>query len=902
MSLIDGLLHRLRVLARGERYANEQAREVEFHLELEAICEAPSNDDSAEPTVTARRKFGNVTYYREEARRVSALGWLDRLHQDTRYALRGLRRQPAFTAMVVVTLALGFGVNAAMFSLLNRLFVHQPDGVVEPQDVRRFYNEIRMTGGILGAGQTRFFDRYEYPQFRAMRNAGVGDDLGLTTEPDSVTVQSADGLFFARQSEVSKAYFSILGLKPALGRFFVGEEDSIASPTPVVVISEYLWRTKFHRSPDVLGTTMTIGRRPFTIVGVAPSSFRGIDLDATDLWVPLNARTVWRVEGTTAWYEQFGLSARMIARVRLPADEARLRAIAQNAMRTTQIPHYSFDPNEKVSTGSLIAGRGPSEPAKETGVFMRVGAVAVFVLVIAVANVVNLLLLRAANRRREIALRRALGVSRSRLTWQLIIEGTLIALVAGTVAVGVAAWSGALLRQLVMPATHWATSPIDLSTATFILCLSLLIGVVSGAAPAFHGLRVPLVDALRAGPSEGSYRRSATRTGLLVLQAALCVVLLVGAGLFAKSLSNVMSIDTGYDVMDVVMVAPVFPPKTGGHTMETARIIPEIARTLESNPAVDVASYAQMSPMRGMRFQAVFLPGGDTLPRIAHDIGPSFNIVSASFFDAAGMHVARGRAFTPDDDMSAPRVAIVGATMAKVVWAGADPIGKCLILGDRNAPCTTIVGVVSDANRMGLVEAHPMMYYVPASQPRDTLYPISTLVIRARPGQAARAQSIASQAVQKAFHNLDGVDSRTMYSVIEREARPWNIGATLFTAFGLLAFVVAGVGVYSIVSYGVAQRTHELGIRIALGATRSQITDLVVGEGLRSVGIGIALGLIASLLLASLVRSLLFGVTPNDASTYIAAATALFALGMVASLIPALRAARIDPMVALRSE
>jgi predicted permease len=574
----------------------------------------------------------------------------------------------------------------------------------------------------------------------------------------------------------------------------------------------------------------------------------------------------------------------------------------QNVVRATRVQHYEFDPDEKVSTGTLIPGRGATAPAMELKVLVRVAAVAVIVLAIAIANVVNLLLLRTATRQREVAVRRALGVSTRRLIWQLTVEATLLSLLAGAVAIVVGEWSGRLIRQLVMPTTHWSSSPIDGVTALFVLCLSLLIGVFAGLAPAIQGLRTPVSAALSAGRVAGATHRSRVRSFLVALQASLCVVLLVGASLFVKSLANVELIDTGYNTHDVVVAYPIFPPKTGIHREELARAIPEMARTLARNPAIETVSYARSGPMSGASFGALFLPGGDTLPRRGGEMGPSTNVVSPTFFAASGMRVLRGRAFSDGDGPTAPRVAIVNATMAALVWTGVDPVGKCLIIGERTAPCSTIVGVVNDATGMRLLERKTSWYFTPASQSSVTDLPASTLVVRARAGQTARVSTIVTKTMREALPNVDGVSTRTVYSFIEREARPWNIGATLFTAFGILAFIVAGVGVYSVVAYGVAQRTHELGIRIALGATRAQITDLVIASGLRSVGVGIVIGLAASWMLAPLVRSLLFGVTTNDASTYIGAATALCILGTLASLVPAMRAARVDPVVALRSE
>lgn len=897
MSVIDGMMHRLRVLWRGERYADEQEREMAFHLELDAASRVRGDGD---PELAARRAFGNVTVQREAARGESVLRFIDRVRQDGRYALRGLRRQPAFTAMVVVTLALGFGVNAAMFSLLDALYVHTPDGVAAPQSVRRFYTEThraRVPGGIFT------FDRFEYAQYRAMMRADSTLPIALVTDPDSVSLSVDGARLDANESEVTRSFFPILGIRPQLGRFFAPEEDSIETPTLVAVVSADLWRRAFNADPHVLGKKIDVDHRVFTVVGVAPEQFRGVDLAATDLWVPLNTHQGYPNGRPERWYNSFGLSARLLARVESPAQESRIRTIVERSVRSVEIPGFQRDPHASVVAGSIIGLRGPMTPETAVSVGRRTAWVALIVLVIAIANVLNLLLLRAARRQREVALRRALGVSRLRLLGQLTVEGVMLALIGGLAAVIVAQWVGAALRVVEFPRLmHWTRPPVTAPTLVFILALSLAVGLLAGIAPAFKRADADIVNALRAGQRESGYRSSGIRSALLAAQAALCAVLLVGAGLFVRSLSNVRSIDIGYDVDNVTMLWPVFPDGTGAHNDQLRTTIPHLVDRVAQLPGVRAAASASVGPMWGFGFRPMFLPDRDSLPRTAADhMGPSDNVISPDFFNAVGMRILRGRPFRPADGPNAPRVVIINQTFARVVWPSEDPIGKCLIVDARTAPCTTVIGVVSDAHRGDVIEPPAMMVYFPLAQGEPWDSP-RVVLVRTRPGMAAGVLREASNELKTAFPNADAAAVLRLSAAVDAQARSWSLGATLFTAFGLLAFLVAGVGVYSVVAYGAAQRTHEMGVRIALGANASEIIDLVLADGLRAVTIGIAIGLLAAVLLGRFISSMLFGVTPTDPSIMILVAVSLCVLGAVASLVPALRASRVDPMAALRSD
>jgi predicted permease len=895
VSVIDGLRHRLHVLLRREAYVRDVERELRFHVELETLARLPNDNNQTAAELAARRRFGNATYYREEVRRMTPLGWMDRVRQNSFYAIRGLGRSPGFTATVVITLALGFGVNAAMYTMLDQVFRRAPDGVANPGAVRRLYKDVtrpKEPGGRL------VFPNFTFPHYRALAAATSPLELAAFTDADSSTVVDGASRVPARESWVTSGYFHILGLRPQFGRFFSGDEEHIETPTPVAVISDGFWRRAFNADATILGRKIAIDHVQVTIIGIGPKDFSGVDLDVVDVWLPANMYESSGGGMSGPWYEGFASSFKIITRVSAPRDEARILAVGPAAMRAVHLKGFEYDSTSKIFLGSIVEANGPMRPAQEVTVATRISWIALIVLLIACANVVNLLLLRAARRKREIAVRRALGASQARLYEQLAVESTLLAVLGGVAALAVSICVGTGLRRLMMPRVHWATRPVDGHTVLFLLGLSLVIGLGAGLAPALLATRSDLANSLKAGTREGAYRRSRLRSSLLLLQSTLCVVLLVGAGLFLRSLDNLKSISIGYQVDNVALISPAFSTE-GRHEAELAPSLPVAAERISHIAGVEAVAYATATPMGGFAAEPIFLPGRDSLPRLGTERSPTYNAVSPGFLRTAGVDLREGRGFTAMDATSSERVLIVSQAMARLYWPGTTAIGKCVILEKRTNPCAIVVGVASDVHRSHIIEQPTMQFYVPSTQSR---FAPRTLIVRVSPGRLGPVTREAARILTQTVPDIDGARISRMTDILEPQLRPWRLGASLFTAFGVLALAVAGIGIYSVVAYGVSQRTNEMGIRLALGAQTHDILDLVVGEGIRLLSVGIVLGVLASLALGRYIGSLLFGVTPSDVSVFIGAATMLAALGLLACIVPGWRASSVDPATALRAD
>ncbi len=897
MSLIDGLLHRLYVVRRGERYGDEVAREMDFHAQLDRLAQRGERPDQLAAELAARRTLGNVTYYREEVRRMTPLAWFDGIRQDLGYAWRGLARAPGFTLAVVLTLGLGIGVNASVFSFMNRLFLRVPDGVVDPSSVRRLYVDFSRPEE---AGGRLAFDSFSYPFFRAISLAEDSSvHVAAFTEPDSTAIVTGDSRVPIRLSRVTGGYFSVLGVRPERGRLFVGDETRIESPTPVAVISDALWRTAYGADERVLGRTISIGSRQFTVVGIGAPSFSGIDIDAVDVWVPANTYGGQGFAGL-AWYDTFQSSFRVIARIPPTIQDSRVLAMATAALRSVHLTGFVYDSTETARAGSIVREAGPAKRAQEVSISTRVAGVALIVLFIAIANVTNLLLVRAARRRREIAVRRALGVSGTRLYQQLITESVLLGLLGGACAALFAAWGSTALRRLLLPRVHWSAPAMDASTLVFIALTAVAAGIVAGLAPGFQSTRPDLANSLRAGAREGAYRHSRLRSAMLVVQTALAVLLLIGAGLFVRSLDLVRSLDVGYDVDHLIFVGPTF---AGARPSATERMagLERAAARLRTVPILEGVGYATSAPMRGESFTTITLPDRDSLPLFEGERGASMIAVSPGYFRAAGVPLVAGRDFGSEDRSGGTRTLIVSKAMARVYWPGKNAVGQCLILGKRGGPCGTVVGVVGDVHRMAVIEKPGLQFYLPAAQ-ADTFFAPTQLVIRSQGANVAAAGALAAAELRRVFPTSGPAGIRTMTQSLERQFRPWRLGAELFVTLGLLALVVSAIGVYSVVAYSVSQRTREMGIRIALGARTGDVLALVVGEGSRTVAIGVVLGVIVALATGRLVATLLYGITAHDPPVLVGAALALMAVGAGASLVPSWRAATVDPVVALRSD
>jgi predicted permease len=885
MSFLDGLRHRLSVLLRGDAYAREVKRELEFHRELDRL----SHPRDAEPG--AAGSLGNVTYYREEVRRMTLQNVLDRVRQDLSYAWRGLKREPGFAAMVVGTIALGIGANAAIFSLLNRVFVQSPTGVAAPGEVRRLY-----TDAMFGSGREAY-DRYTYPHIKAIAAADTTQVLAPYTDPDSVNLIRGDERIPIRQSYAGNGYFSLLGVRPQLGRFFLDDENRIEVPTPVAVLSDDAWRRLFAADPSAIGQKISIDFHTFTVIGVAPRGFTGIDLGVADVWIPLN--TYPARDARRPWYETFRGSFRLIARLRTPDAELRLVNAGGVAYRAVRIEGFGFDTTATLKTGPIIRAVGPARLAQEVAIATRLAGVSVIVLLIVAANVANLMIVRAARRRRELAVRRALGASTGRLFAQTLTETSLLAAIGCVAAVLVAFWGGTALRRLLLPEVRWADAAVDWRTILFSVAVASIVGLIAALAPAIRMRRTDLAEPLKSGGRGGGVDRSRLRAGLLIIQAALSLVLVVGAALFVRSLDNIRGIDLGFAAKSVTYAYPLFAVSSPT-SIEIGSGLTEIAERLKAAPGVEAVATASSPPMRGYSGTSLFLPDRDSIPVARRREYPAFSRVSPGFFHTTGIRLIAGRDFDARDGAVANSAVIVSAMMARSFWPDRPAIGQCLIMGRRTNPCSIVVGVVTDAHRMTVIENPMMQFYVPLDQSADGA--AAYVLFRTARGAEASVSKFMSAELKRRFPTMTTPRVRSIAQSLEAEFRPWKLGATRFSVFGALALVVAAVGVFSVVSYAVSQRTHEMGIRIALGAKTRDILDLVIGGSVRTVAIGIVVGAAVAMLMGRLVESLLFGVTTTDPSAFVAASAILSAVAIVASSIPAWRAARIDPATSLRAE
>jgi predicted permease len=542
---------------------------------------------------------------------------------------------------------------------------------------------------------------------------------------------------------------------------------------------------------------------------------------------------------------------------------------------------------------SILSERGPN--ASSTGkVATWVGGVSVIVLLIACANVANLLLSRALRRRREIALRLALGVSRARLLSQLLTETMVLALLGGVAGLLLAHWGGAVLRANLLDRSEAASGLRDPRTVLFAAGAAVAVGVLTGLAPILQATRADLTADLKAGTREGTYTRSKARVGLLVLQGALSVILLVGAGLFVRSLNNVQATRLGYDVDPVLLVNL----NMRGLQLDSARMVElrhRLVRTAKSLPGVANASLQDAIPFWSMSSRSLFVEGIDTVSRLGQF---DFNKVSPEYFSTIGTRIIRGRGINGGDTQNAPLAAVVSEAMGKVLWRGRDPIGQCMKIGSDTMPCSYVVGIAENIKEQSLGADSGYYYYVASAQVNPQR---GGLFVRAR-GNGADVKETVRRQLQREMPGASYVVVTPFSEVLGSQKRSWRLGATMFVAFGVLAIVLAGIGLYSVIAYNVAQRTHELGVRVALGAQARDVIELVVVDGLRLALVGVAIGTAFALWAGKWVKPLLFDVSPRDPFVFVVVATVLIAVATAASWLPALRASRVDPNVALRAE
>jgi putative ABC transport system permease protein len=821
------------------------------------------------------------------------------LLHDLRYALRGLARSPGFTAAVVATLALGIGANTTMFGVLDTLLLRPPVHVRDPGRVARVYFNRNFGEGATFTGSSTSFPSYESLKDAAAFSATAAWfdaqlSLGRGENAKPIKVRG-----------VTASYFPLLGVRTAAGRFFTADEDKPGA-APVAVVSHRYWLRQMGGDSAFARRTLTIGRLSYAVIGVAPEGFSGADLEEPDVWLPLRT-------ATPDLNDPEALTSRNWFWVRALVRLAPGQTIASAASFATLAERRAASASDRRRDTLTAVLLGPIQDARrpkmsgDAKVALWVGAVALAVLLVACANVANLLLARGLRRRREMAIRAGLGAGRGRLVRQLLVESLVLAVAGGAAALLVALWGGAAVRAFLLPGLPASTALIDPRVLAFTTGVAMLAGVVAGVVPAWQASRTDVSESLRSGGRDVTTTRGRLRGALVAAQLTLTLVLLVGAGLFVHSLRNAQRLDYGLD-LDHVLEASVDAQlaeisrtdSPGGPSDPQSALYLRLLERVRANPAVASAAASVGEPYGWSHSTDLKASGRDSLPKVPSG-GPYFNAVTADFFAATGTRIVRGRGILEADQApGAPRVTVVGQTFARLVWPGLNPIGQCLYVNGNDSTCVQVVGVAQDARARGVTEAQTLMYYIPFGQ-HLVPPPINGLLIRTR-GPARLAEAEVQRTLQRTEPNLPYVSVRSLAEAVAPQWRSWRLGATMFTAFGLLALVIAALGLYAVTSYGVGQRTQEIGVRIALGAQRAQVIRLVVAQSVRAAAIGAAIGLGAALVLGRAVAALLFDVKPADALSVLGAVATLLAVAAVAAWVPARRAAQIDPMEALRHE
>ena len=833
--------------------------------------------------------------------RLSLRARFEDLSQDLRYAVRTLRKSPGFAAAVILTLGLGIGANAAMFGVVDRLMFRPYAYLRDPSTVHRVYlvSTYRET--------TNTNSYTEYARYLDLKRWSTAFDewSGFTTRSWAVGVGDASR---ERQVAVVNAtFFKFFDARPALGRFFAPAEDTTPRGADVAVLGYGFWKAEFG-GRNVLGEVLQVGNIPATIVGVAPEGFAGVDdTDPPAVYIPITtyagSQPSQRPNATYHTKYNWGWMQMMVRRKpgvtveQASADLSRAYVRSWNAeldMRNNEGTPAAIAKPHGIA-GAMKLGAGP-DPSLEARTAFWVTGVAAIVLLIACANVANLFLARALRRQREVALRLALGVTRRRLIRQTLTESLVLSLIGTAVGLVVAQWGGLAIRRLLITSENASLDVFtDWRTLGVAVGVAMIAGVLTGLAPAMLSGRGDLARSLKAGPREGTYHRSRTRVALLVLQGALSVVLLVGAGLFVRSLGKVKSMRMGYDAEPVLLASRNMRGMSVDDST-AARLGRELLATAQALPGVESATWVSSVPFWSTSSTDLFVAGIDSVRRLGRF---TYQTATTDYFQTMGTRILRGRGFAPEDRGGSPRIAVVSESMANVLWPGRDALGQCMRVGADTMPCTTVVGIAEDIVQRDLTGGQRYHYYLPIEQrERDAGF---AALIRMR-GNVASQQETVRRALQKVMPGQSYVTVKPLGEIVDQQRRSWKLGATMFVAFGALALVVAAVGLYGVIGYNVAQRMHELGVRVALGAQARDILRLVVGQGIRFGAAGVALGTLLAYGASRWIEPLLFKQPAKDPVVYSVVGAVLLLVAVAASTAPALRASKADPNTALRSE
>jgi predicted permease len=818
------------------------------------------------------------------------------LLHDLRYGVRVLLKTPGFTAAAVLSLALGIGANTTIFTLINAVFLN-PLPVKEPSRlVGLFTTDEKNTGAFqnfMPVSQPNYRDYQEHSRvFEGLvMHQNVPLNLASGGEPEQVFGEIVTG-----------NYFDVLGIQPAIGRFFLAGEDKIPGAAPVVVMGHGLWQRRFGGDPSLVGKVITLNGQPFTVVGIAPEGFRGTDVvGGPQLWVPSMMHRQVLSGIFLDWYETrrallFNIFGRLKPGVSIEQAAAELKTIA--ASLEARFPKD----NDKRSVALLPLNDALINPNVQ-GQAVLAGwvlmAIVGLVLLIACANIANLQLARAAARRKEVAVRLSLGARRSRLIRQLLTESMLLAVTGGLLGLLIGVWGRDLLWSM-RPAfiqDQTLALGLDIRVLAFTFALSMATGLVFGLVPALQASRPDLVVELKDKSSQPNRSNSVftLRNSLVVAEVALSLVSLVGAGLFLRSLQNAQRIDPGFRTDNLAMLT--FNVGAQGYGEQRARdYYRQVLERTEGVAGVSSQTLGQGVPLfGGGGARSVFPEGHEATPGRS-GILVQLDIVGLKYFETLGMPLLRGRDFNADDRQNTPRVVVINQTMAKRFWPDEDALGKRFKFFGEEA-WWEVVGIVRDA-KYNTIGEEPIPYlYLPLEQ---NYSPIMTLIVRASTDAMTVLPTVRRE-VQQLDRQLPLTFVQTMDEVIRQSLFGPRMGAQLLGTFGALALLLAAIGIYGVMAYSVSQRTQEIGIRMALGARPADVQGLIVRQSMTIVAIGAILGILAAAAATRALSSLLF-VGASDPVTFGITSALLASVALLASYIPARRATQVDPLTALRYE
>jgi putative ABC transport system permease protein len=875
---LRALAVRLAGLFGREKRDRELAAELESHLQMHIDDNVQAGMTLEEARRQALVKLGGMEPTKEEYRRQRGLPMLEDLWKDLRYGARGLLRQPAFTLVAVLTLALGIGANTAIFSVINAVLL-KPLPVPEPDRLVILYETFKPSG----------VTAVSVPNLRDWQQQNTVFDGMAAYEEGTFNLESGASAQRLRGLRVEANYFDVLNVKPELGRTFLKGEDEAGSER-VVLLSDALWRNQFAADPGILNKTIPLNGQKYTVIGVLPPALSAIS--RAQVWSPLVFPEGEKTARGSRDYFAIGRLKQGVSPEQAKEEMSVIAARLEQQYPDVQTGRgMGFSKYEEEIVGDV---RQP--------LLMLMGAV-VFVLLIACTNVANLLLARAAGRQREIALRMALGAGRLRLLRQFITEGVLLAVVGG--AVGVAtAWLGLdLLSKLAFAFLPRSNEiKLDLRVLGLTLLVSIVTGIIFGIAPALQALKADVQGALKDGGkgSAQGFGGNWMRNTLVVTEIAAAFILLIGAGLLVKSFVKLRSVDPGLKPENVLTARMSLAVERYKDADAIRRFHRQVLERVAALPGVESAGLTSHLSVEQYGTNGFMRVEGKTYPP-NHEPLVELRVVSPDYFRALGIPLLRGRMFDDHDTWDSPPGVLINETMARTIWPGEDPVGKRVWGKPVLQDWVPVIGVVADVKNMGLTQAPSPEFYFNYTRAGEGLLRNMTLAVRSRLEPAALGSSVQRE-VQAIDPGQPIYAVRTMQSVLDNTVANRRLNVTLLGILAALSLVLAIVGIYGVMSYTVMRQTREIGIRIALGAQKTDIHKLVLGRGATLAAAGVLIGLAASFWLMRLMAGLLFNVSTTDPVTFGCIAALLFTVALIACYVPARRAVKVDPMIALRYE